>query len=351
MSFIPDFQQLRKALLGGQPDRVPLLELAIANSIKERFIGKPILSVVDKIEFFKKAGYDYIRLAPKIDMNPEKILPGEGARISNKTQHTSEREWHASGVGIISTIQEFEKFHWAKPEEIDYSEFEKAQSNLPDNMKIICQYGDIFTWVWDFMGFETFSFALIENPKLVELMFNKIGSIVLNLFETCLTFDNIGALFYSDDIAINSGLFVSPKIYKKYLFPWMRKIGNLCQKNDIPFIFHSDGNIWDVMDDLKDCGINALQPLEPQAIDIVEVKQKRGKEFCLVGNIDVDLLARGTPEAVRNEAKRLLKLVAPGGGFCLGSGNTVPDYAKYENYLAMIETAKQYGKYPINLEN
>ena len=351
MNFKPDFQQLRKTLLGGQPERVPLLELSIANSIKERFIGKPILCVTDKIEFFKKAGYDYVRLAPKIDMNPEKIIPGEGARISDQTQDTSEREWHASGVGIIPNIQEFEKFRWVKTEEIDYSEFEKAQSHLPDNMKIICQYGDIFTWVWDFMGFETFSFALIENPELIELMFNKIGSIVLNLFETCLTFDNIGALFYSDDIAINSGLFVSPKIYKKYLFPWMKKIGDLCQKYDVPFIFHSDGNIWDVMDDLKDCGINALQPLEPQAIDIVEVKEKRGKEFCLVGNIDVDLLARGTTDEVRNEVKRLLRLVAPGGGFCLGSGNTVPDYAKYENYLVMIETVKQYGKYPINFEN
>ncbi len=351
MNFKPDFQQVRKALLGGQPDRVPLLELAISDSIKERFIGKPIFSVTDKIEFFKKAGYDYVRIAPKIYMNPEKIIPGEGARISDPTEDTSEREWHASGVGIIPTIQEFEKFRWAKPEEIDYSEFEKAQSCLPDNMKIICQYGDIFTWVWDFMGFETFSFALIDNPELIELMFNKIGSIVLNLFETCLTFNNIGALFYSDDIAINTGLFVSPQIYRTYLFPWMKKIGNLCQKYDVPFIFHSDGNIWDVMDDLKDCGINALQPLEPQAIDIVEVKEKRGNDFCLVGNVDVDLLTRGSTDDVRNEVKRLLKLIAPGGGFCLGSGNKIADYVKYDNYLAMIETVWKYGKYPLNFEN
>ncbi len=346
----PDFDRLKTALFRGQPDRVPLLELAIADSIKQRMIGRPIENVCDKIEFFQKAGYDYVRIAPKIDLNPGKIAPKEGERKSASTDSTAERNWHASSQGIITNLEEFEKFQWPAMDDVDYSDFEIAQKCLPANMKIIGQYGDIFTWTWDFMGFETFSFALIDNPRFVKILFDKIGAIVVNLFKTMADFDNVGALFYSDDIAINTGLFVGPEVYRQYLFPWMKKIGDMCKEKNIPFIYHTDGNIWEVLDDLKECGVNALQPIEPQAMDIVELKKARGKDFCLVGNIDVDLLSRASTEEVGNMVKYLLKNVAPGGGFCLGSGNTVPDYAIYENYLKMIETGKKIGTYPISIE-
>ena len=349
MNFQPDFNRVRTALFGRQPDRVPLLELAIADRIMESFLNRPITGIADRIEFFQKAGYDYIKVSPKLDMNPDKIQPKEGERVSASGENINERSWHASGQGIITTLSDFEKFRFPAPEEVDYSDYEKVQKLLPDNMKIVGQYGDIFTWTWDFMGFETFSFALIDNPELVELLFHKVGSIVLNLFENIATFDNIGAIFYSDDIAINTGLFVSPQVYRDYLFPWMKKIGDVCQQHDIPFIYHTDGNIWDVLDDLKACGVNALQPIEPLAMDIVELKQKRGKDFCLIGNVDVDLLARGSKNQIENEVKRLLEFVAPGGGYCLGSGNTVPEYVPYENYLAMIETAHRFSKYPIEI--
>lgn len=347
MNYQPDFNRVRTALFGGQPDRVPLLELAIADKIMERFLSKKITGMTERIEFFQTAGYDYIKVSPRLDMNPNKITPREGERISASSDNINERSWHASGQGIITSLADFEKFRFPTPQEVDYSDYEKAQNLLPENMKIIGQYGDIFTWTWDFMGFETFSFALIDNPELVERLFDKIGSIVLDLFENIVTFDNVGAIFYSDDIAINSGLFVSPQVYRDYLFPWMKKIGDLCRQHDIPFIYHTDGNIWDVLDDLKACGVNALQPIEPLAMDIVELKKKRGQDFCLVGNIDVDLLARGSRQQIEDAVKRLLKYVAPGGGFCLGSGNTVPEYIPYENYLAMIETAHRYSKYPI----
>jgi len=349
MDLQPDFDRLRTALFGGQPDRVPLLELAIADSVMEKFLGKPVVGISDKIKFSQQAGYDYIKLSPKIDMNPGKIRPKEGERISASTENTNERNWHASGQGIITTSEEFEQFRWPQTDEVDYSDFEKVQKLLPENMKIIGQYGDIFTWTWDFMGFNTFSFALIDNPELVELIFNKIGSIVLSLFETIVTFDNIGAIFYSDDIAINTGLFVSPRVYRTYLFPWMEKIGDLCKKHKIPFIYHTDGDIWSVLDDLKACGVNALQPIEPQAMNIVELKQKWGKDYCLVGNVDVDLLARGTKKQIENQVKYLLQNVAPGGGYCLGSGNTVPEYVPIENYVTMIETAHRFSNYPIEI--
>jgi len=84
-------------------------------------------------------------------------------------------------------------------------------------------------------------------------------------------------------------------------------------------------------------------------MDIREVKRRYGDVFCLIGNIDVDVLSRSTPEMVRQQARGLLRDLAPGGGYCLGSGNTVPSYVRLENYRAMIEEGLSSGSYPIKV--
>jgi len=340
-----DFNRLRTTLLGGKADRVPLAELSVDLKIQGAFLGRPVETTRDLIDFALAAGYDYVRLAPMIDFNPGKFQPKEGVRHSGATERDQDRNWHAEGQGIITSIEDFEKFLWPRLEDVSYQRFEDIQSQLPDGLKIIGQYGDIFTWVWHFLGLEAFSFALIENPELVERMFEKIGSIELALFRSMADFDNIGALFYSDDIAFGSGLLMSPQVFRTYLFPWMQQIGDICREKNIPFIYHTDGKIWPVLDDLYEIGVNALQPLEPQAIDIREVKQKYGDKFCLIGNIDVDLLSRGTPAEIDAVAKSLIEDVGAGGGYCLGSGNTVPAYVPVENYRAMVEAGWKYGKF------
>ena len=92
-----------------------------------------------------------------------------------------------------------------------------------------------------------------------------------------------------------------------------------------------------------------LQPIEPKAMDIVELKNQVQGKLCLIGNVDVDLLARGTPKQIRQKTRDLLRDVAPGGGYCLGSGNSVPNYVQVENYRAMVETVHEFGSYPITL--
>lgn len=340
-----DFNRLKTTLLGGKADRVPLMELSVDNKIKSEFIGRPIETTKDLVDFALAARYDFVRLAPIVDLNPANIQPREGLRQSGASDKDHERNWHAEGQGIITSLEEFEKFRWPRLEDVSYARFEEIQSHLPDELKIVAQYGDIFTWVWHFLGLESFSFALVENPELIERMFEKIGSIELELFRTMADFDNVGAMFYSDDIAFGSGLLMSPQVFRIYLFPWMEKIAAICREKGIPFIYHTDGKIWDVLDDLHQLGVNAIQPLEPQAIDIREVKQRYGKKFCLIGNIDVDLLSRGTPAEIDAVARGLIEDVGVNGGYCLGSGNTVPAYVPIGNYRAMVEAGWKYGKY------
>ncbi|MCX7919686.1 MAG: nucleoside 2-deoxyribosyltransferase [bacterium] len=354
----PDFDnRLRKALLcQGEPDRVPLAELMVDPVVMEQFMGKPCWEpklrdrLPDYLEFWCTAGYDYVKLSPSVNLNPAGIKPKEGARISAENDTGRERAWAPEGTGFITSMQEFESFQWPNLNEIDYSVFERVQPLLPDGMKIIGQYGDIFTFAWEFMGFEQFSYALVEQPELVEALINKLGEIEYAMFATMAEVPNIGALWYSDDIAYTEGLLVAPSVLRKYLFPWMKKIGDLCKKRNIPFIYHTDGVLWEVMDDLIDCGINALHPIEPKAMDIVEVKQRLAGKVAVIGNIDLGYtLTRGTPEEVAAEVKQRIKDVAPGGGYALGSSNTVPNYVPVQNYRAMVETCREFGKYPIQL--
>ena len=171
----------------------------------------------------------------------------------------------------------------------------------------------------------------------------------MEIYEALLSYETVKALWYSDDLAYRTGFLVSPDIYRQHLFPWLKVIGDLCHRAGRPYIFHSDGVLWDVMEELVACGFDALQPIEPNAMDIREVKRRYGDSLCLIGNIDVDVLSRSKPEIVRQQVRALLHDIAPGGGYCLGSGNTVPSYVRLENYCALIEEGLSSGIYPIEV--
>jgi uroporphyrinogen decarboxylase len=192
------------------------------------------------------------------------------------------------------------------------------------------------------MGFENFSFAMFENPELVLSLNEKVGNLVLSMFEYFAQSPEVDAIWYSDDIAFTNGLLVSPDVLDKLLFPWLKKIGLLCKKYKKPFIYHTDGILYDVFEKIIDCGVNAIHPIEPKAMNIKEVKEKYGNKLCLIGNVDVDMLSRGTPEEVRRCVKKNIEEIGYNGGYCVGSGNSVPEYVKYENYLAMIDEVLTY---------
>ncbi|MBI2957792.1 MAG: nucleoside 2-deoxyribosyltransferase, partial [Chloroflexi bacterium] len=106
----------------------------------------------------------------------------------------------------------------------------------------------------------------------------------------------------------------------------------------------------EVLDDIVAVGFNGLNPIQPNAMDIKEVKARVGKKLCLVGNIDGDLMTRGTPGQIVELVKNKLKEIAPGGGYCLGSSGGIESFISLENYNAMRETALTYGAYPIHID-
>ncbi|MGE5401601.1 MAG: uroporphyrinogen decarboxylase family protein [Ignavibacteriales bacterium] len=339
----PDINNFVKTLWGGKGDFIPMCELGVHPQIKKRIIGRPVVTLEDDIEFWHKTGYDYVKIQPIADFNPLKI--GASDNVTYKEDGSLQIKWASESQGVISTFEDFEKYKFPDKNDFDYSKFERVRKLLPEGMGVIGQYGDIFTMTWEMMGFEGFSMALFENPGLIDALNTKLGNLVLSMFEYFAQSDAVDVIWFTDDIAYTNGLLMGPDVLDRYFFPWLKKIGDLAKKYNKPLMYHTDGVLWDVFDRIVGCGVNALHPIEPKAMDIKDVKEKYGDKLCLIGHVDVDLLCRGTKEEVRNKVRENIEKAAYNGGYCIGSGNSIPEYVNFDNYLALIEASKEFGKY------
>jgi uroporphyrinogen decarboxylase len=339
----PDIEAFVKTLKRGKAGYVPLAELGIHPAVKEKILGRPIVTLKDDVDFWHTAGYDYIKLQPDADFNPAR--KGKGDMAVDKVDGAYSFDWATEGKGIISDPESFENYQFPAEEDFGYSKFDEVKSLLPEGLGVIGQYGDIFTMTWEMMGFEAFSFALFENPDLIKGLNDKLGNLVLSMFEHFAQHDNVDVLWYSDDIAYTNGLLMPPDVLDQYFFPWLKKVGDLARKYNKPLIYHTDGILYDVFDKIIDCGVDAIHPIEPKAMALSEVKEKYGDKLCLIGHVDVDIISRGTAEEVKKKVKENIETAAYNGGYCIGSGNSIPEYVIIENYIALLEASKEYGEF------
>jgi uroporphyrinogen decarboxylase len=358
----PDFARVRKTLLlQGEADYVPLFD-SVDRQIKSALLGHPVTTVKDEVEFCVTAGYDFVHF--EIGLRPlwrnraiaaaggaaNPVLKVERAQYSVINDVANERAWaNESTKGVVTNDKEFEEFGWPTVADFDFSVLTEAKKYMPAGMKTLVTVDGIFTPVWLLAGGEFFYRALIQNPVFIKKMFDRVGDMQYKLIEKILSYDSVGALRSNDDIAYNSGTLVSPKHLRQYAFPWLKRVGDLCKQKDIPLVFHSDGNLMAVLDDLVAAGVKGVHPIQPNAMDIIEVKKKYGDKLCLLGNIDMDVMTRGTEKDVEALVIKNLHNIAPGGGYLVGASNSVPEFIPLKNYNAMRETALKFGKYPISV--
>lgn len=352
MSGTPDFEnRFRRTVLRlGEPDRIPLADVTIDPTHKQRFLGRPLRSPEDEIEFWAKAGFDFV--VAEAGIQTTTAMTGTKTKIAAQyamfDYGETERAWVEQNKSLIRTEADFEAFPWPDPDQLDYGKLDAFNRLIPSNMKIIAALGKIFNSVWWFMGFQHFAESLIENPGLVARMFEKIAVTQLRVLDRMLEFDNVGAVMHADDLAYSEALMVGPEYMRKYLFPWFKELVDRIHAKGKLAIFHSDGKLDQVMPDLIACGFDAVHPFEPKAMDIVAHKRMYGDKICVMGNIDLGYtLTRGTPAEVAAECRQRIRELGPGGGYCLASSNSIPEYVPYENFLAMLETVFEYGRYPL----
>ncbi|MEM7624125.1 MAG: uroporphyrinogen decarboxylase family protein [Planctomycetota bacterium] len=347
----PNFSRFRDTLLLRQAwRRPPQFDFHIADNHKVEVLGREPENADDQVEFFRRAGYDYVH-APL-------FVPALELRAHQEAQRGAAGVQSHGGPGIIRDATHYrgQAWSWQRLSNGDVGDVQEALDNfeqlaaaLPDSMKLILHVMDVFTFAWEMIGFDEFCFASFDDPEWVHEVMDSLAAAVEILAEAAIARagDRIGAVLYSDDIAYTEGLMLSPDFFREHLFPIVARLVQRGQAIDAPLIYHSDGRLYDVLNDLISVGVKGIQPLEPKSMEPLEIKRRWPGQVCLLGHIDLDLMARGTPGEVEAYVRHDIERLNADGGYIVGVSNTVPDYVRTDNYLRMIETIHRYPDEPI----
>jgi uroporphyrinogen decarboxylase len=337
----PEFNQLLRALRCGVPDRVPLAEITIDEGAKEAFLQRPVTDLSTDVQFYIEAGYDFLTLGRRIAGYPP-VWPAARAENYYDVQRAVA---HGAMDGTVRSREDYRAYPWMKPAELDFGILDRVVPLLPPSMRVIRYCGPVFQMTWMLMGFEALSYALSDDPGLVVSIMDRIFDLVRYEVEDAVQRDVVGAVWFGDDIAIKDRLMVAPEFLRAHFFPKLAELGRICAARGIPLIYHTDGNVTSVLPDIIAAGVSALHPIDPLGMDIVATKAAVSGRLCVIGGVDVGLLLTGTPLEVAEETRRQLGLLAPGGGYVLGSSNSIPRTVPAANYRAMLDTVRWNGVY------
>jgi uroporphyrinogen decarboxylase len=127
-------------------------------------------------------------------------------------------------------------------------------------------------------------------------------------------------------------------------FPWHKKMAAIAHEHGKIYLLHACGNLDEVMETLiEDVKIDGRHSFEDEIEPVTEAKRKYGGRIALLGGIDVNFLCLANESEIRKRVRNTLDVCMPGGGYCLGSGNSVTNYIPVENYLIMLDEGRKYG--------
>lgn len=323
-----------------QPDRVPYCELAIDRALAERIMGwgapdqaanlETTPYTVDEAKAVTaELGLDNIAYVLRAPVYAERLAGADGRLFYGPGMIHSEAD--------LSMIQ--------LPDPYDDALYEGAASFAQNK-------GDLSAWfvtrigIFPTMlglGVERFSLALYDNLPFVETILDMYCDWAAVVAErVCkLGFD---VYVSTDDMAFKTQPFFSPKVFRELVVPRMREVA---KHITLPWVLHSDGNITRFLPDLIDLGISGVHPLEKGAMDVAAIKREYGNRICLLGNIDLNILAMGTPEETEREVYEMIHTAGPGGGYIASSGNSLAGYLKPENVRTLTAAVQKYGRYPL----
>ena len=255
------------------------------------------------------------------------------------------RSWQDLHAGVITNRKEYQAYRWPSPEEVSIAPVEYAATRMPPGMKVMLVYMGVFEDLKQLMGFEPLAYATADDPELIDDILEQLTGIAEYTVGLAAAHPATGAVFYAEDMGFNSGTLLSPAFMKEHVIPRQKRIADACHHHGKPFLLHSCGNVIALMDDFIDVvGIDAKHSFEDKILPVEEWYARWGDRISIIGGVDMDLLSRGSEGEVRARTRQILEACAPGGGYCMGSGNTAANYVKLENYYAMIDETRRWNQ-------
>jgi len=203
-------------------------------------------------------------------------------------------------------------------------------------------------------GLETFLMNLALEPEFAEALLWKIAErckALMGHFLDALG-DDVDMIKIGDDLGTEQSLLMSPAMYRRILKPIHADyIAFIKARTKAKVFFHTDGDVYDLLDDLVEIGVDILNPVQSgsgKLGNLAEVKRRYGSRLAFCGAIDTQhVLPNGTPAEVRAEVRRAIATLGPGGGYLLSAVHTVMNEVPAENLLAMVDAALEFGRYPL----
>ncbi len=338
--FQPDYRHVVDAARNREASRLPLYEHGFDSGVVEKVIGEPVGplcrgSYEDKKQGYRRKaecgvelGYDCVPFEVCLDS----VVQG-GAGLSGRA------------TAIISKLQDVEEYPWkAKAAEfiaLAEPHFAAMAETLPDGMKAVGGVGNgPFELIQDFVPFQELAYLQIDETDAYELLWVRIGDMLLEVWEWALRnhAESFAVCRFGDDLGFRSATLLQPDEIRKHVIPQYKRIVDLVHDYEKPFLLHSCGCIYGVMDDLIDvAGIDAKHSNE-DAIDTFDVWVERyGGRIGNFGGIEMNIMTLNTPQEVRQYVLDLLPKVAGHGGLAIGTGNQISSYTKPENWKAMCD--------------
>ena len=343
-----------KMLLDGQlPDRPPLYDVIRNDAVIEHFGGETLTpeNASDVVRRAHVAALDATKGFYKLpDFNDGQTIVLPSGRETTRQRWTSWRE-HT----VYESTEEYVRIkseRTAGPWDWNDAEQVGLDNSTANWLAMDKKSGDI---VRDFgfpgpprldsmfpeVGLAAFSYYMADCPDIIHRQIDHRFEKVVQAIEHSNMPEEALIVSEACDIAYKGGLLFSPAFLRKSFIPGYTRVCEAAHRKGRKVLFHSDGNLWEILDDLVAAGMDLLHPVEPLAgMDPGEI-HKRYPHLIMFGSIDVSqLLPFGTPQQIADQVLRNIE--ATEGKIMVGSSTEVNNEVPLENYLALHETVLNY---------
>ncbi len=370
-------ERMIAALEYREADRVPVGELASDFEMTERVLGRKTYYRSKWREYQAEwegrrddiawsYGHDVSELAQKLGWDFVVVNTVPGRKTAPKPEFLSEYVWRdASGK-----VYQYDPVTGGHAMLIEAPDMTTDQIEVPDEWPVdelqleaivqtVKDVGDShfvvgrlpetsFAWRQT-VGMDKYLIKMIEDPEFVFKAEARYLKRALALIEAMCD-AGVDAIVETSDYCGNDGPMMGPTLFRKYLKPSLAAMCEATHKRGKYFIKHTDGDTWSILDDFVEVGVDGWQGIQPNiGMDMRKLKERYAGKLCLFGGVNNETLIAGTPAEVRAEVRYVFEHAAPGGGYVLTSGNTLQPGTDYDNYMAMLQAARDFGKYPIRL--
>jgi uroporphyrinogen decarboxylase len=345
--FIPDYHNVIKAAKNEKSDRIPLYEHGVSTEIMEIIKGKKFADLTkgsysDKKEFFRQynqffpdMGYDTVSW----ECGAGPVMPGSGSLGGHKE-------------GVIQTRRDFEEYPWDTIPTLYFERYKDDMrafgETLPEGVKGIGGVGfGVFECVQDVTGFENLCYIKADDEEMYRGLFEKVGDMLAAIWTRLLREygDHFCVCRFGDDLGFKSSTLLPASDIRELVIPQYRRIISIIHGEGKPFLLHSCGCIFDVMEDIIAAGIDAKHSNEDVISPYSRWIDDYGSRIGNFGGIDTDVICDSSQVDLVPYTTDIFKLCeAKGRGVAIGSGNSIPPYVSPDRYCQMLDTVRKLRK-------